>query len=61
METRFLASAKKRPNTTDRSDIVDEMSALEWNVMSRLVRRLPMAANVVDGALRSWRVASGLI
>lgn len=29
--------------------------------MSRLVRRLPMAASVVDGALRSWRVASGLI
>jgi hypothetical protein len=29
MEMRFLASAKKGPNTSDRSDIVDEILVLE--------------------------------
>jgi len=61
IETRFLVSAKNRPKTSDREAIVAEMSVLEWKVMSRLVRRLPSAANVVDGAVRSCRVASGLI
>jgi hypothetical protein len=41
--------------------MVAETSVLEWKVMSRLVRRLPIAASVVDGASRSCSVASGLI
>lgn len=59
--TRFFASRKKRWNTSERSDIVGDISLLEWNVMSRHVRRGPIAARVVEGAWRSRSVASGLI